>query len=90
MSTFEGLPHIGLTEVRSKLRDTIHKVQIGGERIVLERQGRPVAALVSLEDLDLLEELEDEYLNRLADVAEAESGEDISREQVEAESDALP
>jgi len=45
---------------------------------------------VSLEDLDLLEELEDEYLNRLADVAEAESGEDISREQVEAESDALP
>jgi PHD/YefM family antitoxin component YafN of YafNO toxin-antitoxin module len=34
-------------------------VALQGERIVLERHGKPVAALVSVEDLQLLEELED-------------------------------
>ncbi|MBM3474897.1 MAG: type II toxin-antitoxin system Phd/YefM family antitoxin [Armatimonadetes bacterium] len=82
--------HIGLTEIRSQFHDAIRKVQFGGERIVLERQGRPVAALVSLEDLELLEEIEDEYLDRLADAAEAEGGESIPWEQVRAESEALP
>jgi len=33
-------------------------VSYGRERIVLERRGKDVAALVSLEDLELLEELE--------------------------------
>jgi len=82
--------HMDRTEVRRRWRDTIRKVQCGGERIVLERQGRPVAALVSLEDLDLLEELEDEYLARLADASDAEPGENIPWEQVKAESRALP
>jgi prevent-host-death family protein len=82
--------HVGLTEIRSNFHDTIRRVQFGGERVVLERQGRPVAALVSLEDLDLLEELEDEYLDRLADAAEAEGGERIPWEVVKAESEALP
>lgn len=47
---------IGLTEVRNVFHDTIRRVQFGGERVILERQGRPVAALVSIEDLELLEQ----------------------------------
>jgi antitoxin Phd len=81
---------IGLTAVRNVFHDTIRKVQFGGELVVLERQGKPVAALVSLEDLELLEELEDEALAKLADASEAEPGEDIPWEQVKAESEALP
>jgi len=85
----DGMVHMDRTEVRRRWRDTIRKVQCGGERIVLERQGRPVAALVSLEDLDLPEEIEDQYLDRLADAAEAEPGEDIWWEEVETDSGAF-
>jgi prevent-host-death family protein len=86
----DGMLRMGLTDVRRRLRDTLRRVQSGGERIMLERQGRPVAALVSLEDLELLEEIEDEYLNRLANASEAEPGEDVPWEQVKAKAEALP
>jgi prevent-host-death family protein len=86
----DGMLRMGLTDVRRRLYDTLRRVQSGGERIVLERRGRPVAALVSLEDLELLEEIEDEYLDRLADAAEAEGGESIPWEQVKAKAEALP
>ena len=82
--------HIGLTEIRSAFHDTIRRVQFGGERVILERQGRPVAALVPLGDLELLEEMEDEHLAKLADASDAEPGETIPWEQVRAESRALP
>jgi prevent-host-death family protein len=36
------------------------------ERVVLTRQGRPVAALVPIEDMDALEAMEDERDSRLA------------------------
>jgi len=34
-------------------------VAYGKDRVVLERRGKPLAALVPVEDLELLEELED-------------------------------
>jgi prevent-host-death family protein len=45
---------------RDSFADTLNRVAYRGERIVLERHGKPVAALVSLDDLDLLERLEDQ------------------------------
>ena len=45
--------------LREKLGDTLNRVAYKGERIVLARRGRDVAALVPLEDLALLNELED-------------------------------
>ena len=36
----------------------MNRVAFGAERIVLERRGKDVAALVSMEDLALLDELE--------------------------------
>lgn len=44
---------------RDRFADTLNRVAYRGERIVLERHGKPVAALVSLDDLELLEHLED-------------------------------
>jgi len=81
------MTHAGLTELRTKGRDLIGKVQYGGDRIVLQHRGKPVAALISVEDLQLLEELEDEYWIRRADEAEAEPGPNIPWEQVKAELD---
>ncbi len=47
------------TEARNQFSDVINRVSYGGERIVLDRNGKEVAALVSIEDLRLLELLED-------------------------------
>ena len=45
--------------VRDNLGDTLNRVAYRGERIVLERHGKAVAALVSIEDLEALEAYED-------------------------------
>ena len=46
------------TALRSNVADTLNRVAYQGERIELERHGKAVAALVSIEDLELLEALE--------------------------------
>lgn len=46
-------------EARANFADTLNRVAYGGERIVIHRRGREVAALISLEDFALLEALED-------------------------------
>ncbi|MFV1969258.1 MAG: type II toxin-antitoxin system Phd/YefM family antitoxin [Pirellulaceae bacterium] len=51
--------NIGIAEIRSKLADALNRVVYGGERVILERRGKPTAAIVSLEDLALLEAVED-------------------------------
>jgi prevent-host-death family protein len=68
ISTFVGEPimNMNIVKVRSSLADALNRVAYGGERIVLERRGKGVAALVSMEDLSLLQELED-----LADIKAA-------------------
>jgi antitoxin (DNA-binding transcriptional repressor) of toxin-antitoxin stability system len=49
---------MNIANIRSNLADALNRVANAGERNVLERRGKSVAALVSLEDLALLEELE--------------------------------
>lgn len=55
-----------ISEAREEFSDTVNRVAYGGERVVLTRHGKRVAAVVPLEDLELLEALED-----AADVEEA-------------------
>jgi prevent-host-death family protein len=50
---------IGVAEIRNSMADALNRVAYQGERIVLERRGKGVAAIVSMEDLALIEELED-------------------------------
>jgi prevent-host-death family protein len=52
--------NISILQVRAKLADTLNRVAYQGERAVLTRHGKGVAALVSMDDLALLEKLEDE------------------------------
>ena len=47
------------SQLREDLASALNKVAFGGERIVLQRNNKDVAALVSIEDLSLLRALED-------------------------------
>ncbi len=49
---------IGTREVKDRLSEYLNRVAYGGERIVILSRGRPKAALISVEDLRRLEELE--------------------------------
>lgn len=66
--------NISITEVRDKLADALNRVAYGGERVILQRRGKGVAALVSLTDLELLEELENRADIKAALKARKEKG----------------
>ena len=63
-----------VADVRNNLSEAINRVVNDGERIVLERRGKGVAALVSVEDLALLQRLEDEADIKAAKKALKEKG----------------
>jgi len=52
--TTERLARIATTEAREELAELVNAVAYGGARIILQRHGRDVAALVSMEDLERL------------------------------------
>ena len=45
--------------VRSSFADMVNRASYGGERVIIHRRNKPVAALVPLEDLLRIEEIED-------------------------------
>lgn len=52
---------MNIVDIRKNMADAINRVAYRGDRIVLERRGKGVAAIVSIEDLALLRKMEDEY-----------------------------
>jgi prevent-host-death family protein len=46
---------VSVNEAKTRLSEYLNRVRYGGERFVVERHGKPVGALVSLEDLAALE-----------------------------------
>jgi prevent-host-death family protein len=48
-----------VNDVRNDFAETLNRVRYNGERVLVERRGKGVAALVPVEDLELLQELED-------------------------------
>ena len=53
------MPDISTGEARNNLATVVNRVTFGKERVTLTRRGKPVAAVVPLEDVELLEALED-------------------------------
>ena len=51
--------NVGVAQIRDNLAEALNQVAYQGERIVLERRGKGVAVLISMDDLALLEALED-------------------------------
>jgi prevent-host-death family protein len=50
---------LSATAARDRFAEILNRAAYKGERIALERHGKTVAAIVSAEDLELLEALED-------------------------------
>lgn len=48
----------GTADVKARLSEFISRVRYGRERIVIARRGKPVAALIGIDDLHRLESLE--------------------------------
>ena len=55
----DGLRTMTAAGARSQFSEIVNRTAFGGERFVVTRRGKPLAALVTIEDLALLEELED-------------------------------
>lgn len=49
---------IGMAELKRNLAEEVSRAAFGGQRLVLLSHGRPKAALVSIADLERLEELD--------------------------------
>ncbi|MEC4888933.1 MAG: type II toxin-antitoxin system Phd/YefM family antitoxin [Nitrospira sp.] len=53
------MAHLPTSKAREGFSDTLNRVAFGKERVVLKRRGKEIAAVVPMDDLRLLEELED-------------------------------
>jgi prevent-host-death family protein len=51
---------IEATKAKDTFGDTVNRAAYGKERIIVTRRGKPLAAIVPLEDIELLESLENE------------------------------
>lgn len=50
---------ISVAQAKSQLSDFLRRTEYGGDRFVVQRHGKPVAAIVSTDDLRRLEAMED-------------------------------
>jgi prevent-host-death family protein len=75
---------MSINQMKNALSEVLNRVAYGRERIIVASRGKPKVAVISIEDLELLEELEDALAAREA-VEEHERGETISLEELIAE-----
>ena len=73
------------SELREDLADVINKVAYAGEKIVVQRNGKDMAVLISMEDFALLQELEDRYDLEAVKKAKKEPGVNVPWEEVKKE-----
>ena len=73
---------ISTADARKHFADIVNKVAYGKEPVVLTRRGQEVAALVSMDELELLQQIEDHIDIEDAKKALAEPGENISAQDV--------
>ena len=65
---------ISVSKLKDTLSDILNRVAYGKERILVSSHGKPKVAVISVEDLRLLEELEEEKeLAMLADAIASET-----------------
>lgn len=73
-----------VVDVRNTFSDYLNRAQYQGERIIIERRGKPVAAIVPLADVELLEQLETQADIKAARKARKEKGRPVALSEVKA------
>ena len=76
------MTRIPTSEARLQFAEVVNKVAFGGERIRLQRHGKDVAAVVPIEDLRLIEDLENRIDLDKARAALAEKAPRVSWKQL--------
>ena len=72
---------ITTTDARKNFADIVNSVAYGKEPVILTRRGQEIAALVSMEELQLLQKIEDHIDIEDARKALDEPGENISADE---------
>ena len=86
------MAQMAASAAREEFAEVLNRVAYGKERIVLHRHGKPLVAIIPVEDLQLLERLIEEEEDRI-DVEEARriladpTEEEVPWEQIKAEAD---
>jgi prevent-host-death family protein len=75
---------VSVSKLKDALSEYLNRAAYGGERIVVASRGKPKAAVISVADLELLEELEDAQAAREA-LAAYRAGETVPYEEYRAE-----
>lgn len=75
---------ISVSELKNTISQVLNRAAFGRERIVIASRGRPKAAVISIEDLELLEDLEDALAAHEA-LEAYRAGETVPWEKVKAE-----
>jgi prevent-host-death family protein len=63
-----SMPSVSTVHARNEFSSVLNRAAFGKERVILERRGKPIAAVVPIDDLRLLQKLEDD-----ADIADAKA-----------------
>ena len=79
------LNKITTADARKKFANIINRVAFGNESFVLTRRGEPIAALISMKELKLLQALEDQIDIEDAWKAKTEPGNPIPWEELKKE-----
>jgi prevent-host-death family protein len=79
------LNKITTADARKKFSNILNRVAFGNESFVLTRRGEPLAALVSIKELKLLQELEERIDIEDAWEAKSEPGDPIPWEEFKKE-----
>ena len=69
-----GQKIVSTAEARGQFSDVVNRAIYGKERVILTRHGKKVAAVIPIEDLKLIEEMEDRIDLEEAEKAWAEQG----------------
>ena len=81
---------VSVADAREQFSDLMAKVAYGGQRLIVERRGRPLVAWVSIEDLHRLQELET-AVDRQSDVRrDALAAARAARQRIQIEKNGVP
>ena len=75
---------ISVSKMKDALSEILNRAAYGRERIIIASRGKPKAAVISVKDLELLEELEDALAAREA-LEAYQAGETVPWKEVKAD-----
>lgn len=77
------MTRIGVSDARDHLSEVVDRTRYTQDRVVLTKRGRDVGAIISIEDLKLLEMLEDQLdIKEARQAREDSQGERISYDEI--------